>query len=385
MSNIAELANAPALSFIDNMTLQETEELVRENYARTYREITGQDPDIQDANIAMLIAKSFCLVQYQTMQYIDAKGRAEMLSTSMGAALDNLAALLGLTRTQPTKATAMQRFTASAAMSFAIAIPAGTRVKTQDGKYFTTLEYAEIRAGETYAETMVEAETAGTDNNDVMAGLVNILVDPIPYIAATANTSQSTGGLDTEDDDSLTRRIFLAPSVYSSAGPREAYEYYAYQWRGDVADVRTENPSPCKVDIYFAIEDKGVLRLPNETELEAMQAYMSKDTMRPLCDLVECKAPAEVEYTISVTYWIAQSDQKSVKEIQDKVTEAVANFELWQRKLGRDVNPSELIARIREAGAKRVRLTAPQDLTVGKTELPKATGTTVTYGGLEDD
>ena len=35
MSNIAELANAPELSFINHMTLQETEELVREG--RTVR------------------------------------------------------------------------------------------------------------------------------------------------------------------------------------------------------------------------------------------------------------------------------------------------------------------------------------------------------------
>lgn len=385
MSNISELANAPELSFINNMTLQETEELVRENIARVHREITGQDPDMSEASIAYLITKAFCAVEYQTMQYIDAKGRAELLKTSTGSALDGLANLLGLTRTPPSKAAVTQRFTASEAMEFAIAIPAGTRVKTQDGKYFVTLEYAEIKAGETYTETVAEAEVAGTESDDILTGAINILVDPIPYVASTENTTPSTGGLDTEDDDSLTRRIFLAPSVYSSAGPGDAYEYYARSWRSDVADVRIDNPSPCKVDIYFVILDEGVLRLPNATELEAMEAYMSADTIRPLCDTVECKAPEEVEYAISLTYWITASDQKSVKEIQTKIAAAVADFETWQRKLGRDINPTELIARVREAGAKRVKLTAPEDITVGKTKLPKVTSTTVTYGGLEDD
>lgn len=385
MSNISELANAPELSFINNMTLQETEELVRENIARVHREITGQDPDMSEASIAYLITKAFCAVEYQTMQYIDAKGRAEMLKTSTGSALDGLANLLGLTRTPPSKATAMQRFTASEAMEFAIAIPAGTRVKTQDGKYFVTLEYAEIKAGETYAETVAEAEVAGTESDDILTGAINILVDPIPYIASTENITLSTGGLDTEDDDSLTRRIFLAPSVYSSAGPRDAYEFYARSWRSDIADVRVDNPSPCMVDIYFVIRDEDVLRLPNSTELTAMEAYMSGDTIRPMCDYVKCKAPEEVEYSIQLTYWIAVSDQKSAKEIQDRVAAAVADFELWQRKLGRDVNPTELIARVREAGAKRVKLTAPQDITVAKIQLPKAASTTVNYGGLEDD
>lgn len=113
MSNIAELENAPELSFINHMTLRETEELVRENFVRAYREITGQDPETSEASIAYLIAKAFCAVEYQTMQYVDAKGRAELLKTSTGDALDSLANLLGLTRKTPSKATAMQRFTAS--------------------------------------------------------------------------------------------------------------------------------------------------------------------------------------------------------------------------------------------------------------------------------
>ncbi len=112
---------------------------------------------------------------------------------------------------------------------------------------------------------------------------------------------------------------------------------------------------------------------------------MSADTIRPLCDTVECIAPEEVEYAISITYWIEQSNKKSVKEIQSKIAAAVSDFETWQRKLGRDVNPTELIARVREAGAKRVKLTAPPDISVAKSHLPKCTSTTVTYGGLEDD
>ena len=200
-----------------------------------------------------------------------------------------------------------------------------------------------------------------------------------------SNTTESTGGLDTEDDDSLTRRIYLSPSVYSCAGPRDAYEYYAREWRGDVADVRTDSPQPNQVDIYFVIQDEEGLRLPNPTELAEMKAYMSGESMRPLCDQVNCKAPEEVEYAISLTYWIGSSDQKSVSEIQSRVSAAVEEFQTWQRKLGRDINPTELIARVREAGAKRVKLTAPADTVVEKNELPKCTGATADYGGLEDD
>ena len=113
--------------------------------------------------------------------------------------------------------------------------------------------------------------------------------------------------------------------------------------------------------------------------------YISGETLRPLCDKVVCVEPAEVEYRIELTYWIGESDQKSAGSIQERVNAAVQGYQEWQRHLGRDINPTELIAKIREAGAKRVKLISPADATVEKTELPKCTGATVTYGGLEDD
>lgn len=385
MSNISELANCPELNFIENMTLRETEEQLRALYTRYYREITGKEPELGAADPLNLLIKAFAAMEYQTMQYADTKGRMELLKTSTGEALDALGALVGVSRKEPTRATATERFTLSEARGTVTAIPAGTRVKTEDGKYFNTLDYAEIAAGDLYADVVVQAEEAGAGSAGLLAGAIKILVDPIPYIASVSNTTESTGGLDTEDDDSLTRRIYLSPSVYSCAGPRDAYEYYAREWRGDVADVRTDSPQPNQVDIYFVIQDEEGLRLPNPTELAEMKAYMSGESMRPLCDQVNCKAPEEVEYAISLTYWIGSSDQKSVSEIQSRVSAAVEEFQTWQRKLGRDINPTELIARVREAGAKRVKLTAPADTVVEKNELPKCTGATADYGGLEDD
>ena len=317
MSNIAELANCPELSFIESMTLQETEEQLRELYTKYYREATGKEPEIGEADPLNLLMKAFCAMEYQTMQYADAKGRMEMLKTSTGDALDALAALVGLTRKEANRATVTVRFTLSEAQSGATAIPTGTRVKSEDGKYFNTVEYGEIAAGETYTDVVVQAEEAGADSNGILSGGIKILVDPIAYVASVSHPTPSTGGLDAEDDDSLTRRIYLAPSVYSCAGPRDAYEYYAREWRGDVADVRIVSPLPDEVNIYFVIEDENGLRVPNSTELTAMAAYLDDETIRPLCDKVTALAPDEVEYAI-----LEQNGQISVfpKDSEKQVT-----------------------------------------------------------------
>ena len=382
MANIAELANVPEISFIESMSLEETEAMAMEQYQRAFKELTGRDAELGTADTRRLLIKAFALVEYQTMQYIDAKGRMELLKTSTGAALDNLAALFGIYRKEAEKAKSTQRFILSEPRQEIVAIPAGTRVKTKSGKYFNTLDYAEIKPGDDHVDVMIQAEEAGAGSSGIMAGDIDTLVDTIPYVASVENITDSTGGLDVEDDTSLTERVYLAPSKYSCAGPRDAYAYFVREWRSDVEDVQITSPSPCMVEIYVVMEGG---RVPNETEQESLAEYINGETIRPLCDKVVCRTPEEFPYTIDAAYWIAESNQKSAGAIQQKVAAAVDNYQVWQRKLGRDINPTELIARMREAGAKRVRLTAPGDIVVPKTGLPKCTETMLTYGGLEDD
>lgn len=382
MSNISQLANVPDISFIDNMKLQETEQQLKDEYLRQYKELTGKEGTLPDGDSKALLIKAFALIEYQTMAYIDAKGKAELLKTSTGENLDALAALYGIARQDSYKATATERFTLSAARSEVVAVPAGTRVKTQGGLYFNTLDYAEIPAGDTYIDVIVQAEEAGSASNGIPAGVIDTLVDPIPYISSVSNTDESTGGLDVESDDDLTERLYLAPSKFSCAGPKDAYEYYVREWRSDVGDVQVVSPSNCIINLYVVLEDGSLL---NSTEKASLTAYINDETIRPLTDIVSVEDPAEVTYNISFTYYIANSNQRSVSTIQAAIQQSVTDFQTWQRKLGRDINPTELIARVRDAGAKRVTLTAPTDITISGTQLPKTGTVTVTYGGLEDD
>ena len=49
---------------------------MRANYTRIFKELTGQDAELGEAGRKRnLIIKSFSLVLYQVMQYVEAKGR----------------------------------------------------------------------------------------------------------------------------------------------------------------------------------------------------------------------------------------------------------------------------------------------------------------------
>lgn len=380
MSEISEFGNLPEISFIENLTLGETEEMITQHYRRIYREKTGGSPDLTDSDEVTLLIKAFSLILYQVMQYIETKGRQELLATATGGALDHLAALFGVSRQSAGYAEGKVRFTLSVPREEATAIPEGTRVKTVGGVYFATVEYGEVIAGENSAEILCRAEEAGAVS--VPAGEISVLVDPIPYVAAVENRLAVSGGTEEESDESLTSRIYLSPSKFSCAGPKDAYEYYVREWRSDVEDVVVTSPEPCRVEI-LAVLSGGVL--PDEEQRRSLEEYLSPADRRPLGDRVSVISPEEISYDVDLTYFIAASDAKSAAVIQENVSRAMEEYEAWQRKLGRDINPTELIAKLREAGVKRVELEKPEHKVIGKTELAKLGEKTVKYGGLEDD
>ena len=142
-------------------------------------------------------------------------------------------------------------------------IPQGTRVRTAAGIYFDHSGYAQIAIGETYVDVLAQAEVVGASGNDVPIGVVDTLVDAIPYVAAVESVDTSSGGADAESDDSLTRRIWLSPTTYSCAGPRDAYEYWAMSFRSDVENAIAVSPrsQPCTVYIFFMLTGG---RMPSE-------------------------------------------------------------------------------------------------------------------------
>ena len=216
----------------------------------------------------------------------------------------------------------------------------------------------------------------------------NISKDDVPFFVrrwsdfvGVTSAEVYGGGTDDEGDDSFTRRIHYAPSIFSIAGPADAYEYFAESWRTDVSGTKIICEEGYTIHIYFLM-DGG--RLPTEEECRGMEDYFTT-VKKPMGDLVLCHAPQEVPYDINLTYYIASSNTKNAVTIQENVKKAVQAYETWQRKIGRDIDPAELIMRVREAGAKRPKLTGPVDTKVTETQVAKLNSKKITYGGIEDD
>ena len=378
------IKSLPDISFIDNKDIDQVRQEMVADYESYISEATGQSVTLERSSVHRMELYAAAAQIYQAMQYIDRQGKQSILKYSYSDFLDNLAIFKGVTRNPATPATTTLRFTLSAVRDTATGIPQGTRVSTAGATYFATDVYAEIPAGSTAVDVPATCTVAGTDGNGFAAGELATIVDPIPYVASVTNTTATEGGAEIESDDDLAERVFLAPGAYSTAGPEDGYLYHAKAYSAAIGDVvATSNQAAGTVDIVFIMADGST---PGEEMIEGLEGYLQGKTIRPMTDLVRVAAPQEVTYTINLTYYINRSDSAKAVTIQAAVAQAVADYQTWQRAIGRDINPSQLVRMVMDAGAKRVTVTAPTYTAVDATKVSALQGDAViSYGGLEDD
>lgn len=372
----------PDISFIGDVTVTDIMEQMIADYQSRYREVTGKEMELAKASPYRMLLYAASMQCYQTMKYLDEMGKQNLLKYSEGAFLDQIAALRGITRLQGSHALTTIRFFVEEARKNVTAIPQGTRCAAGD-MYFETTAYGEIPAGELYADIPAEATEPGTAGNGFAPGEISSIIDSVPFVSAAANITTSNSGTDVESDDQLADRIYLAPAGYSVAGPEDAYAYFVKECNADISDVKISSDNPVEVDVRFVMKNG---ELPSEEMISEVREYLNSGNRRPLTDKVMVSAPEILPYTIDVKYWIAESSKSVANSIQSAVETAVQEYKVWQESaIGRDINPSELIYRIRAAGAKRAEISAPSYTITPNSCIPKNTTVAVTYGGIEDD
>lgn len=384
MPDISTVKDLPDISFIEYKTVDDVKANMVADYEAYMTEATGKPYTLPRVSRDRFKLYAAAAQIYQAMKYVDVKGKMDTVKYSVGDFLDLLGAFrCGATRNQAAAAVTTIRFTLSAARTSVTAIPQGTRIAAGQ-LFFETSVYTEIPAGDLTADIPATCMTAGETGNGLAPGELKTLVDPVPYVQSVENTSTSSGGADRESDESFAARIFIAPGKYSTAGSRNGYEYHVQDYSSAIGGVHVSSDQAAgTVDIVFVMADGS---LPSAEMISAMSQHMSAETLRPMNDLVTVHAPAEVKYTVSLTYYINQSDNNRAVAIQQSVSAAVDSYVAWQRKIGRDINPSKLLALVMGAGAKRAQITAPIFTAIPADSIAAIDGAaSITYGGLEDD
>jgi phage-related baseplate assembly protein len=349
----------------------------------TYEAASGRILYPGDPVRLFLLSIAAIIVQQRTLINLTAK--QNLLKYAAGQMLDHLGAFTETPRLPAASAITSLRFTLSAPQLSAISIPAGTRVSTESDpkRYFATMEFVQVAPGQLTFNVLAVCTEAGALGNGYGVGQINQIVDPIPFVASGVNVTISAGGADTEDDEAYRERIHTAPESFSVAGPSGAYRHWAKSASVSILDVAVFSPAPCQVVVVPLLEGGEI---PGQSLLLLVSEAVNDRTRRPLTDQVTVRAPNAVAYNIVFHYWISEDRTSEVAAIQTAVTQAVAGYVLWQKsRLGRNVNPSELIRRVMDAGAHRVNITNPLYAEVNSDEVAVAGSITATYGGLTDD
>ena len=357
----------------------------------TYERLTGIT--VQPASPERLFIQWVTSIVLQERALTNRAGNQNLPSRAVGENLDALGQLLynEVPRPAAQPASCTIRFSISAAQTEAILIPGGTRV-TDHNRVLTwaTLEDAYIPAGSTYLDLPVRCQLPGTVGNGYLAGQIDTIVDVYDYYSGCVNLTESGNGSDEATDDEYYQILRESMDAWSTAGARGAYIYHAKKVSTDIADVLPTRPSAGCVNLYVLMNDGTIA---GEETKAAVLAACSADTVRPLTDYVSVEDPEEVEYDITFTYYLRRDADSSAADIAQAVQDATDAFVLWQSsKLGRDINPSQLIHRLMTVdGVKRVALTAPAFTSLadggdGTTpEIAKLDNVSITNGGYEDE
>lgn len=318
---------------------------------------------------------------------INDTGRQGLLRYARGEILDAIGELKDVTRLPATKASATQHFNFSVGHLGSM-IPAGTKVSPDGVLFFETLAAVSVPVGTNSVDVLVQAVEAGAAYNGFTVGQINILIDTnIAYCSSVSNTTASSGGADIEEDGSSVypysgyrARILLGSAAFSTAGPEEAYEFYAKSANPNIGDIDVYSPSASSITITALMNDGTV---PTQTVLDQIEEKVNGRNVRPLTDQVIVQGAELVDYTIVFSYKIRNSDVLSAADIQAAVEAATEEYIVWQRKeLGQLINPDELRRRVLDAGAYVVTITNPVQAALEHDQAAHLSGTpAITYAG----
>jgi len=307
--------------------------------------------------------------------------RQKMLRYARDEVLDAIGENRGIKRYLPVPSITTMRFFVDTPVSSNIVIIAGTRVTGDYIRYFATNQTAVLMAGASFVDVGATSIGGGEEYNNIPIGEINTLVDlsNAPLIDRVENIKPTSDGSNKESDEAYRDRIRNAPDSLSTAGPANAYRYWAISADSTIADAEVESPSPGVV-LITPIGYGGVV--PDETLLAKVSAVCAADDIRVLTDQVLVQAPSVLQYDIELIYHTTAANESSVVRNIEESGGAIDRYVYWQGSaLNRDLNPDQLRRLILAPdwtegliGAERVEIIQPQFAQLNATTVAKFSG-----------
>lgn len=184
-----------------------------------------------------------------------------------------------------------------------------------------------------------------------------------------------------EGNNELRRRAQLAPSRFSTAGPDEAYVFFALSSDPQVLDAITTSPEPVQAVVTILSRIGNGSAAPEL--LNTVRDYFNNQPIRPLTDEVIIQSAEILEYEIVAELTLYEGpDQDLVLATAQQRVEAYRD---QVRKLGMDVARSGIDGAAHCQGVQNVNLVSPPaNVVVSDTQAAYCTGITLTVVGRDE-
>jgi phage-related baseplate assembly protein len=368
------VSTLPEPDFIERDPEAITAELVAK-----YESMTGKT--LYPAQVERLMINLIAYAKTMTHIGIQEAGKQNLVRFARPPMLDYLGELTNVLRLSSASAKTVLRFSIVASLAVDVTIPAGTVVDSSDGKVsFVTDAAVTLVAGLLFVEVAATCDTAGIAGNGWQAGQINVLVSDVGDVAVSvANTTVSAGGIDDESDERYRSRLMEGPESFSVAGPRGAYRFHAMSAHQSIIDVGVIGPTltnlvpPGEVWVYPLVSGGA----PDADILSRVEAMLSMEDVRPLCDGVQVLVPTAADYVIHASLTLYSSaDANLTLEAASAAAQAFADDRAAG--LGRDVVPSQVIKALSVAGVYDVALTGLNLLTLDDGQWARCTNINIT-------
>ncbi len=383
-NNIENLEKLPDIDLLsdEEISLENIIEEMIADYQLAYEELTKEEKTLYPASEERLMINVVAGEIFQAYEFAQERFKENFIRYMNDDELLNWGGNIGYELPEKKAAVTILEFIINDPLEFDVVVPNATRVTAGDDIYFETDVEAVISAGELTTMVSATCTEVGTRGNDYAPGQISIIADPFPYMGSVTNTIMSSGGEDAPEGDDLREQIYLHPSTYSVAGPKDAYIALVKKYSAEIADVAIMTDEEAVVNIYVMLKN-GIF--PNDKYLSEVADYIKAEKRTPETDRFVFHAPEVVAYALDITYYIESSDKDNEKMIKESVEEAIEAFSQYQySKIGLDIDSGVLVEYVRAAGAKRAEIRSP--VTYRKIEynqIAVCNSINLVYGGLE--
>lgn len=184
-----------------------------------------------------------------------------------------------------------------------------------------------------------------------------------------------------ETDEEFRRRIQLSPEGYTTAGSQGSYIFHGLGADPDVRDVTAVMLEPGHVGIYvLSRTDDGTA---SAELIQAVDAALNAEHVRPMTDLVTVQSAAIVSYSIEAELTVYPGPDSEL--VRQAAEDAAREYAEAHHRMGYDVTISGVYAALHQPGVQSVNLISPTaTIVIDDDEASFCTSITVTVAGEPD-